>query len=275
MGLPLKSTTNRLVFSWCIIILAALGSYLLTRHYLPVLFWLFGHFLGHLSISRIDQPISPQEPRWKKIVPGFITGGALLAVLIATQLVTRPTMGWRGFLHLTDLPLNVWGSMLSLVPLAIGCWLISLRQIQLVQAYFPDRSVRLLILIAYSFSMALVAYLPLLELRFLPLFLSLIIYLFSLDIYLENERTSMTWLLVWLLLISFLMAAFSYQRSLVIDQQTHQAIAQDIVRTGAPDSTRQYHLEFQWDTLSPISAPELLSEELRNIPAGTGTSYNT
>lgn len=275
MGLPLRSATNRLILSWCITVLGALGCYLLTWQYLPVLFWLLGHFLSHLSIARLDQPFRPQEQKWKQVIPGFFAGGSLLVVLIATQLITSPAMGWRGFLHLTDLPLNVWGSMLSLVPLAIGCWLVSLRQIQLVQAYFPDRRMRLLLLIACSFSIALLAYLPLLELGFLPLFLSLIIYLFSLDIYLENERTSMTWLLVWLLVISFLIAAFSYQRSLAIDQQSHQAIAQDIVRTGAPDSTRQYHLEFQWDTLSPVSAPEMLPQELLNISAGTGRPYNT
>lgn len=275
MGLPLRSSSNRLILSWFLIAFGALGSYLLTQQYLPPLFWLLGHLLNLLSIPRLDGPFSAQKQRWRLVLPGFLAGGALLVVLIATQLITRSATGWRGFLHLTDLPLTVWGSMLSLVPLAVGCWLVSLRQVQLVQAYFPDRRVRLLLLIAYSLSIALAAFLPWLEIGFLPLFLSLIIYLFSLDIYLENERTSMTWLLVWLLLISFLLAAFSYQRSLVIDQQAHQAIAQDIVRTGAPDSIQQYHLEFQWDTLSPISAPELLPKELLNIPAGTGIAYNT
>ncbi|WP_020535427.1 sensor histidine kinase [Lewinella cohaerens] len=205
----------------------------------------------------------------------FIAGGALLALLVATQWVTRASTGWRGFLHLTDLPLTVWGNILSLIPLTLGIWLLSLRKIQLLQGYFPDRRVRLLLLIGASLSIALVAYLLPLEMQFLPLFLSLIIYLITLDIYLENDRTSMTWLLVWLLLISLLLAAFSYQRSLSIDQQTHEAIAHDIVRTGAPDSTRQYHLEFQWDTLSPTSAPALLPNELRNIPTGTGQLHST
>ncbi|WP_367388519.1 ATP-binding protein [Lewinella sp. LCG006] len=275
MGLPLRSATNRFLLSWSIILLGALGSYLLTGQYLPALFWVFGHFLGSGSIPRLDQPIAPLQQMGTQILPGFLAGGSLLAVLIATQLLTRSAMGWRGFLHLTDLPLTVWGSMLSLVPLALGCWLMSLRQMQLLQAYFPDRRIRLLLLLGYGFSIALLAYLPWLELHFLPLFLSLIIYLFSLDIYLENERTSMTWLLVWLLLISFLIAAFSYQRSLVIDQQTHQTIAQDIARNGIPDTTRQYHLEFQWDTLSTFSAPGLLSEKLLNIPPGTGSAYST
>jgi signal transduction histidine kinase len=275
MGLPLRSSLNRQILSWLLIALGALGSYLLARQYLPILFWFSGHLLSLVSIPLLDKPLKGEGKKWKKTIPGFIAGGALLALLVATQWATRSSTGWRGFLHLTDLPLTVWGNILSLIPLMLGIWLLSLRKIQLLQGYFPDRRVRLLLLIGASLSIALVAYLPPLGMQFLPLFLSLIIYLITLDIYLENDRTSMTWLLVWLLLISLLLAAFSYQRSLSIDQQTHEAIAQDIVRAGAPDSTRQYHLEFQWDTLSPTSAPALLPDELQNIPAGTGQLHST
>ena len=34
-------------------------------------------------------------------------------------------------------------------------------------------------------------------------------------------------------------------------------------------------MEFQWDTLSPTSAPDLLPNELQSIPSGTGQLHST
>lgn len=274
MDFQLRSRSSRLLISYLLISLGAFSCYLLSQHWLPVLLWFIGHLLISITINKLEVKPASKSP-YALISPTLIASSSLVLLLIATQLITRSQLGWRGFVHLTDLPSTVWGNLLALIPLALGCWMVSLRQLQVLHFYVPNRRYRLILLLVTSLVIALSSLVPAFEITFLSLFFSLIIYLFSLDIYLENDRTSMTWLLLWLLLISLLLAAFAYQQSLRIDQQAHRAITEDIVNYGRPDSARQYHLDFQWDTLSISSAPQLLSKDLLNMPPGTGMASGT
>lgn len=198
---------------------------------------------------------------------GFVCFLALLHTL------TYYDLGWRGFAHLSNIPTRAWAGLFALFAPALACFLLGLWQIQQLQQALTDRPKRALLLATTAMGMGLVAWLPGLEMGYLPLSLSVGVFLFSIDVYLENNRTSMTWLLLWLLLFSMMMAVFAYRQSLRIDLKAHQVIAQDIIRLGIPDTSRQYHLPFQWDTLSVATAQARLLPEQYALPAGEGRQW--
>ncbi len=250
------------------LLLSGLGLFWWTGDYTTPLYWWAGHGLISIILPRLDQLHSDRTPlqAWQR---ALLASLAQLVIFVAVQHLTSAHKGWRGYLHLSDLPLQTWGHWVALLPVVIGCWLFGLRQVQLLNKQVPERSQRMILLVASAAAMALVEFTPLLTVDFLPLILSLTVLLLTLDIYLDNQRSSMTWLLLWWLLFGFLIGSLAHRQSLRVDQKAQQTIAQDIAAYGQPDTTFRYHLSFQWDTLSPVTAETRLAEWV-NLEPGDG-----
>lgn len=254
---------------WTVLLLSGLGLFWWTGSYMTLLYWWAGHGLISLILPQLDQPLSERTSlrAWQR---ALLAALMQLAVFVAVQQLTVEQKGWRGFLHLSDLPWQTWGHWVALLPVIIGCWLVGLRQIQLLNKQVTERSQRMILLMVSAAVMALADFTPFVSAGFLPLILSLTVLLLTLDIYLDNQRSSMTWLLLWWLLFGFLIGSFAHRQSLRVDQQAQQAIALDIAQFGQPDTTFRYHLSFQWDTLSPVTAQERLSTEWTQTDPGSG-----
>lgn len=259
----------RSLISWLLLLVSGLGLSWWAQDYSAAIYWLAGHMLVGVIVPRLDHPATSAS-KFPVSFRAFFAALALLVLFLATQHSLLEEKGWRGFLHLSDLPFRVWAQWLALLPVFIGVWLFALRQIQILRVHIPGRSRRMTPLILSAAVVALLDFTPLLHASYLPLFLSLTVLLLTLDIYLDNQRSSMTWLLLWWLLMAFLSGLFAHRQSLKIDQGWQQSIAQDIIQQGVPDTSLQYHLPFQWDTLSPTTAQERLPQSWLALAPGTG-----
>ncbi|MEM1214701.1 MAG: histidine kinase dimerization/phospho-acceptor domain-containing protein, partial [Bacteroidota bacterium] len=229
--------------------------------------WFLGHLLILVGIQTLDQALERSFP------PLGLAG--LLALPLATWLlllgkIVTPLYQWRGFLHLDDVPLGAWLHLVALLPLLLGSWIVSLRLIQHLQRRVHRRGQRILWLFGATGVGVLWCLLWQHPETSLTLGISLAVLLVSADIYLETNRTSLTWLLVWLLLLGLITATLVVRQSQRIDLVQHQFISQDIARLGTPDTTRRYHLRFQWDTLSNSTAQQRLPAALLSLEPGQG-----
>lgn len=271
MGIPPERPHTRYIISLLLLAGSAVLLAYLSASWLAALCWVGGHLLSAWVLPKLDNSSDPALVRiWLSPVLAALGFVCFLSLL---NTLTYFDLGWRGFAHLSNLPTRAWAGLLALFAPALAAWLLGLWQIQQLQAAVPDRPKRALMLAATAMGVGLLGLLPGLVDGFLPLALSVGVFLFSLDIYLENNRTSMTWLLLWLLLFSMIMAVFAYRQSLRIDLKAHQTIAKDIARLGVPDTTRMYHLPFQWDTLSVATAQARLLPEQRAVPPGQGHQW--
>lgn len=250
------------------VVLISVAVSVLTYNWWTGALWLIGHTLIYGSLQWLDQPLTrPPRSTWLWVLYSSIP---FTILLLAIDGVIHPRNDWRGFLHLDDVPAIGWLCLLSLVPLLIGLWLSALRAVQCLQAALPVRRTRLLwLLLAAGVGVGICLLFQHSENGFI-LFISQALLLLSIDIYLETNRTSLTWLLVWLLLFGLISATFIFRESQRIDLVQHQLIASDIAATGQPDSTRRYHLPFQWDTLSYTTAQERLETESLALSPGEG-----
>ncbi|MEL7222357.1 MAG: hypothetical protein AAGJ93_13630, partial [Bacteroidota bacterium] len=261
---------NRLIGLLLLLIAAALLGYG-AGHWWPAVCLLLGHGLIAGLLPKLD----PKELHhtsssyWYPLT----AGGSLVVFILLLQFTLSASFGWRGFLHLSDIATHSWFFLLALLAPAYGCWLLALQQIQILQLKVPARRQRLVLLTLTAMLLGLIGIAPFIATGYLPLALSLAILLFSMDIYLESNRTSMTWLLLWLLLISLVMASFAFKQSQSIDLQAHQQIAQDIYLQGEPDTSRRYHMPVRWDTLSVATAHQQLGEQQLAIAAGDGQQW--
>lgn len=243
-----------------------------SQHWWPAVCWIMGHLLIARVLRTLDTKVSSNNKLPAYLYP-LLAGSSLVFFILILQITTSAYFGWRGFFHLTDLTATSWGFLLALLAPAFGCWLVALQQIQRFQTKMPERSKRLALLTWSALGLATISFLPIMATGYLPLALSLAVLLFSLDIYLESNRTSMTWLLLWLLLISLVMASFAFRQSQRIDLLAHQQIAEDINVQGQPDTTRGYHLPILWDTLAMSTAQQQLGQQQLAIPAGSGQQW--
>ena len=272
LTLPFFSTVGpwRGLSSWALLLLGGLALAWWTQDGLAVGCWLVGHLLIGLATPRLDR--NQQSGAWSPAPWQRALFAAAIPTLLflVLQQCTSASRGWRGFEHLSDLPWHAWGYWVSLLPLIVGSWLISLRQVQMLKQQLPDRLQRIGLLLGGALLFALLDFTPFLSAGYVPLAMSITVFLSTLDVYLDNDRSSMTWLLLWWLLIGFLLGWFAHRQSLHIDQRAQQALASSIIETGQPDTTLLYHLDFQWDTISPDMAVERLGEPYSSLPPGTG-----
>lgn len=240
-------------------------------HWWPAFCLIFGHVMISVLIRNLE--VNQIQPKYSIYVYPLTAGSSLVFFILLLQFTLSVSLGWRGFLHLSDIATTSWFFLLALLAPAYGCWLLALQQIQALQLKEPERRRRLVLLALTALLLALISMAPFIVIGYLPLALSLAILLFSMDIYLESNRTSMTWLLLWLLLISLVMASFAFKKSQYIDLQVHQQIAQDIYLQGEPDTSRRYHMPIRWDTLSLPTAHQQLGKEQLAIAAGAGQQW--
>ena len=259
----------RLLISVLLVVLTAAGLGWLGQDWWPAFCWVAGQVLASWSLVNL-YPQRAATRSWPVVLHALLGAAGFVLLLLLLQHTTSKDLGWRGFLHLSDLPARAWVNLLALLAPVLGCWLLGVWQIQKIHERMPDRGRRALLLGGTALGVGALAWGIGAGTNYLPLALSLAVFLFSIDIYLDSNRTSMTWLLLWLLLVSSFVGAYAFQQSLRIDQQAQQDIALDIVRQGVPDTIRQYHLAFQWDTLSPTTARERLRTVELDLPAGVG-----
>ena len=206
--------------------------------------WLFGHLLLFVSLDFYQKKISFNIPAFSQaLLAALMPLGAL--VFLQTSLSAEKS--WRGFMHLSDITPQGFIHILALWAPVMGFWLLGTTLLQSLQLKIVDRQKRLLLLIGATLFTSLAAFIPGLEVPFLPMLFSIGAIVFSQDVYLENERSSMTWLLLWLLFIAVLISVFGFNQSVKIDQYKHKEIAQNIIQSGQPDTSLAYHLPFQWD----------------------------
>ncbi|MEZ4987287.1 MAG: HAMP domain-containing sensor histidine kinase [Saprospiraceae bacterium] len=250
----------------------AAGLGYLSQSFWPALVWLLGNGLSLWILRLMQRPFPTKTTGWQH---ALLAAWGFVLLLLALHRFTSPATGWGGFNHLTDLPLNTWVSITALLSLVPTTWLWMLHQLQCLRHTTSDRRKRTLLLVTGAASGSLAALLPGIHWGIIPLFLSLSAMLFSLDIYLDSNRTSITWLLVWLLLFSLIMAVFAYRHSQHADTVAYQQFAQSIDSLGTLDNQYSYHLTFQWDTLSPYTAPTQLTATSINLSPGKGAMQIT
>ncbi|MEL7422194.1 MAG: ATP-binding protein [Bacteroidota bacterium] len=271
LTIPFFSSSTRWsgFVSWGLLLAIGAGLTWWTQDGLALAYWLIGHLIIGLATPRLDQ-ISNNSRTLSPWQRALLAAAIPSLLFIIVQQCILATKGWRGFLHLSDLPWQVWGYWLALLPMIVGSWLIGLRQVQLLKQQLSDSKQRIGLLVGSALLFAFLDFTPLLTAGYVPLALSLTVFLITLDVYLDNERSSMTWLLLWWLLTGLLLGWFAHRQSLHIDQRSQQVLAKSIVQNGQPDTTLRYHLPFQWDTLSPVTATERLSGPWLSLAPGTG-----
>jgi len=229
--------------------------------------WLFGHFLYTTALPYYQKSARFSIPNWLQAI---IVALMPLIYLIFLQISLNAEKSWRGFLHLSDITPQGFAQILALWSPALGLWLIGTTFLQSLQLSLADRQKRLVLLVLSTIIVSLAILTPFFEVTILPFFLVTGVIILSQDIYLDNARNSMTWLLLWLFFIAVITSSFAFQRSIRIDQFQLQKIAKSIQPLGHPDTTQAYHLNFQWDTLSLQTATKRLSKELLQTPKGEG-----
>ncbi len=229
--------------------------------------WLFGHGLFFLALPFYKKRSFFPIPDW---IQAIFVALLPLVYLFFLQISITADKSWRGFLHLSDISSQGFAHILALWAPAMGCWLVGTTFLKSLQDIQPNRQKRLLLLVIATTVCSLSAFIPGIDVNFLPLFLITGVILLSQDIYLENARSSMTWLLLWLLFIAMATSIFAFKQSIRIDQLAHQKIAQSIQILDQPDTTQAYHLPFQWDTLSVQTAQGRISPDLLSLPNGEG-----
>lgn len=143
-----------------------------------------------------------------------------LSWLALTAWVSRlsgPAMGWRDFRHLGDLPAGAWLALAAAWPPVFALIAVGSR--------WRDTQWHVVPMAGAALAVGLAAH-------WLPigapgLFVGLAFFLFMLCIglYAESDRSSLTWLLFWLLLFAGLLSGLAFKTSLDIDrQQRHELI---------------------------------------------------
>lgn len=232
--------------------------------------WLLGHSILFFSLPFYQKKVSFNISSFSQaLLVALMPVGYLL--LLQVSLSTEKS--WRGFMHLSDISPQGFAHILALWAPALGFWLIGATLLQALQAKIPDRQKRLFLLISATVISSLIAFTPGIDVEFVPLILSIGVIVLSQDVYLENERSSMTWLLLWLLFIAVLTSVFAFNQSIKIDQNKHQEIAENIIQLGQPDTSLAYHLPFLWDTLSNHTAKKRLGNAPLNLNKGTGDFF--
>ncbi len=259
--------------SWWGLVLIVLSTSLLfavTPHWAPAIIWMGGLLTLWFGVKLLatKQELLSKVPFWG--LAGIAAISPTLLVIFI-HILGREAYGWHGFLHLADIKLSAWLSILCLWSPAIGLWLLSYNCLSALQKQNPDRPQRLLVLIGASVVVnSLNLFLPL-SAGILPMVLITVVFLAMLDLYLDSSRTSsLTWLLSWLLLFSLFLAAYSFRQSLAIDQLALQQLAEEIEQEGQPPAELTYPLTLQWDTIGQSRADTLLSEELLQLGPESG-----
>lgn len=247
------------IYRWYGLVLVALfsgGLYWFTGQVLGPLLVVVSHLFLPFLLSALNRTTSPTLPYG---LVALVASTTILIAVICIQWLATVNFGWRGFVFLSDITLSSWLHFLSLWPVILCAWLGAMVSVKTLRQVDISRQTRIVALVAASAVISIVGITPLVDLSIPFLFLAAAIVLIGIDFYLDSNRTSMTWLLVWLLLLSILTATFTFGRSLQIDEQARQSIASSIVVKGIPDAELAYHLNFGWDTLSYATAQARLS----------------
>jgi len=232
--------------------------------------WLLGHLLLFMSLFFYQKKISFNIPAYSEALLAALMP---IVYLIVVQMTLSDEQSWRGFMHLSDISLRGFAHIMALWAPALGFWLLGTTLLQSLQLKIKDRQKRLFLLIIATVISGLTAFVPGIEIGFLPLTATVGAIVLSQDVYLENERNSMTWLLLWLLFVAVLTSFLAFRQSVKIDQHRHQEIAQNIIQFGEPDSSLAYHLPFVWDTLSSYTAKNRLDEASLSLEEGEGAFF--
>ncbi|MCB0637292.1 MAG: GHKL domain-containing protein [Lewinella sp.] len=258
---------------WLLVLLTGAGLGISTGSPLVGLLWVLGHLLYWPALfPLVSWPLGRRRAALSAGLAALLPYGLAWAVV---ALVQAPA-GWHGFGRLVDLPLVQWVSLAALWPLAVGGWLISLRLLEHLRQQWSGRGPRTLILAGWSILPVLLSWLWPVPLAGLPLLLVTFVFLVFLDFFLDSDRTSLTWLLLWLVVAGAWLAVLIFSQSLRLDQHGRQALAMDIARMGQADTAQTtYPLAYQWSFLSSVAADSLLPPELLQLSPGTGKEVLT
>lgn len=186
----------------------------------PVPIWLAGtaYLLGALLLT----PWLRSRPY---LVSLMVLSVNWLLLCSWVQHISGPAMGWQGFRHLMELPTSAWLSLMAAWPVVFAS--ITLGSVQ------PHNqqpvSHRLVIISAASILTGLLASLFLATtLSGVITGLSFFLFMLCLELYAESERTTLTWLLFWLLLFASLLAGLAFRHSLQLDQQKRSALLEQL-----------------------------------------------
>ncbi|RMF01122.1 MAG: sensor histidine kinase, partial [Bacteroidetes bacterium] len=194
----------------------------------------------------------------------------VVLLLSLLQYTCQAQWGWRAFLYLGDLaPPALWGILVLWSP-TLALWLWSLRTLEALRARIPDRGRRAAYLVGLAGLLGLLSWCDLWTIDYLPLALGAGLWWLGQDFYLDSSRTSMTWLILWLLFFAILLAAFAFRQTLLIDRAAQAEMALIIADQDTLEMPAYYHLDAGWDTISYATAPHLLPAELGPLPIGEG-----
>lgn len=193
----------------------------------PVLVWLSGttYLLGALLLT----PWLRSRPY---LVSLLILAVNWLLFCSWVEHISGPAMGWQGFRHLLELPASAWLSLMAAWPVVFAS--IALGSVQLHDQQPASR--RLVIISAASVLIGLLSSLVFpLSLSGIITGLSFFLFMLCLELYAESEKTTLTWLLFWLLLFASLLAGLAFRHSLQLDQQKRRALLEQLSRNPAAD----------------------------------------
>lgn len=147
-----------------------------------------------------------------------------LALSLWVQVLCGRHLGWQGFRHLAELPASAWLALAGAWPVVFGIIIMGQHGLDGLRGARIAAGQRMIWISATALLTGAVAhFIPGLGLG-LVVGLSFFLFLLCLELYAESERTSLTWLLFWLLLFAALLAGLAFRYSLELDQEKRQSL---------------------------------------------------